>query len=227
MIVVPLNTRWSVHELRHAVVDCDLKVMAVLDRDFIGAALDLAPTTSPSTSPATTASPGISSLLLGPQASDFGLASSTLLSETSREVSSEVSRWRVLHVGGIDHTGSSLGLKQRGTDAPGSKLAAAAGDEEREGRDFEFDGSRCRDSAEGAESATAAALDVADVGDIFCIVHTSGSTGRSKGVALTHRGQVSLFIVVTTSSPLDGILTSVVDAENGEYLSGPGVLAAC
>ncbi|CAN0478202.1 unnamed protein product, partial [Laminaria digitata] len=96
VIMVPLNTRWSVHELRHAVADCGVKVMAVLDRELIGAALDLAETTSPTTSSPTTTSPGISSLLLGPQATGF------------------------------------------------------------------------------------------DSADIFCIVHTSGSTGRSKGVALTY-----------------------------------------
>lgn len=192
--------------------------MAVLDRDFIGAALDLARTSTPATSPATTASPGISSLLLGPQATDFGSASSTSLSEASREVSSEVSQWRVLRVGGIDHAGSSLGLERRGTGVLGSKMTAAARDEARKGRDFEFDGPRCRDSAESAESATAAALDVADEDDIFCIVHTSGSTGRSKGVALTHRGQVTFIayrpcffiLVVTKFSPINATFRPVV-----------------
>lgn len=202
--MVPLNTRWSVHELRHAVADCGVKVMAVLDRELIGAALDLAETTSPTTSPPTTTSPGISSLLLGPQATGFDSASSTPASEASSEASSSksppeipsgVSQWRVLSVGGIDHAGSSsLSLEWQGTHADGgSELTsmAGAGDEAREGRDFDLDESRGRDSAEGAQSA-AAALNVADVTDIFCIVHTSGSTGRSKGVALTYRGQVRL-----------------------------------
>ena len=190
--MVPLNTRWSVYELRHAVVDCGVKVMAVLDRDFIGAALELAATTSPTTSPPTTTSPGMSSLLLGPQATDVDSASLTPSSETS--VSSEVSQWRVLHLDGIDHAGPSLGLERRETDSHGSESTSGAGDEAREGRDFDFDESRGPDSLEGAKGA--AALNIADVSDIFCIVHTSGSTGRSKGVVLTHRGQVRFIDLV-------------------------------
>lgn len=156
IIMTPLNTRWSVDESRHAVVDCGIKVMAVLDRELLRVAQEL--------SLATTEGPGISWLLLGPHA---------LVSPVPSAMRREARQWRMCPVGNADHDAhASMSTTDVGKDSPSVP-----------------DGSFCHDLAEGVSRE---ALGVTDTEDVFCIVHTSGSTGRSKGVALTHLGQVRL-----------------------------------
>lgn len=151
LIFVPLNTRWAVNELRHAVIDSGIKVMAILDQEFIGTVLELSAAVPPG-------GPGLSWLLVGPLACDSPMACAT---------QPQVSQWREFPVGGAARADDSA---------------------EREGK------------RGGGEMGTVHnrrehPMPEDDIRDIFCIVHTSGSTGRSKGVALTHLGQVRSFLV--------------------------------
>lgn len=165
--MVPLNTRWSIDELRHAVADSGVQVMAVPDRDYLGTALEL--------SAETAAGPGISWLLVAPQASDVPLPSKRLWG---------VSQWCELSVCGTGDNGNARGVEWRG--AHGSdELLSAAGVASGNGRELDD-----ITSLRAAEDPGSDPLRVSDAEDVFCVVHTSGSTGRSKGVALTHAGQV-------------------------------------
>lgn len=171
IIVVPLNFRWAVNELRHAVVDSGIKVMAVLDREFFGATLELSTTT--------TTDPGLSWVVIGPLACNSSLTSATR---------SEVSQWRKVPVPGTDHAVDKAEKEDwRRADDDRGELPYAPGAEQNPGRQQFVEGPVCLHSE---QSVGRVELETDDTRDIFCIVHTSGSTGRSKGVALTHLGQV-------------------------------------
>lgn len=170
IIVVPLNFRWAVNELRHAVVDSGIKVMAVLDRDFFSATLELSATT--------TADSGLSWVVVGPLACNSSLTPATR---------SEVSQWRKVPVRETDHAEDKAEKEDwRGADDDRGDFPYAPGVEQNPGHQF-VDDPVCVHSEQGVDRV---ALEADDTRDIFCIVHTSGSTGRSKGVALTHLGQV-------------------------------------
>lgn len=167
IIIVPLNTRWAVNELRHAVMDSGIKVMAILDREFVGATLEL--------SAAAAAGPGLSWLVVGPLASNSSLTSATR---------SQVSQWRIFPVFGTDRAEDKAEKEDwRAVDDARGDFPYAPGAEHQR---F-VDGPICHHSEQDVDRA---ALEADDTRDVFCIVHTSGSTGRSKGVALTHLGQV-------------------------------------
>lgn len=157
LIFVPLNTRWAINELRHAVIDSGIKVMAVLDREFVGPVLELSEA-------AISGGPSLSWLLVGPLACDSPLSSTT---------QPEVSQWREFPLGGTARAEDNA--EREGERATG--VYSGTGQDKREHRMVNGSvrhHSMCED----------------DVRDVFCIMHTSGSTGRSKGVALTHLGQV-------------------------------------
>lgn len=165
LIFVPLNTRWAINELRHAVIDSGIKVMAILDREFVGPVLELS-------AAANSGGPGLSWVLVGPLACDSPLASTT---------QPEVSQWRKLPVGGTARAEDSAEREERrATD-----VASGTRQDRRE-----------HEVVDGTVRHHSMLED--DVRDVFCIMHTSGSTGRSKGVALTHLGQVR-------SCPLSGL----------------------
>lgn len=183
VIVVPLNTRWAIGELRHAVMDSGIKVVAILDREFVGAALDLC-----AVAPA--AGRGPSCLIVGSQACTSSPTSATR---------SEVSAWRRFSVGQADRSESDAGNEGwRGVDVSRGDLVPARGAEEGMGEQRLSDDHDCYDSAQNVGGAT---LEADGTRDVFCIVYTSGSTGRSKGVALTHEGQVR---------PRSGIVSEVL-----------------
>lgn len=173
IIFVPLNTRWAIGELRHAVVDSGIKAMAVLDGEFVDAALDLS-----AVAPA--AASGVSSLLVGPLAYSSRLASNA---------QPEVSRWQTLHLGGSRHAEDEIESEEwSDADDARGRLISAQGAEHRGEQERLRGVSRFHDFARSTGDPTFDAED--DTRDVFCIVYTSGSTGRSKGVALTHAGQV-------------------------------------
>lgn len=170
IIIVPLNIRWSVDELQHAVADSGIDVMAVPDREFLGVALELV-------APTAAVTRGILWLLVPPQPEPN-------LALVPRKQQPEASQWRVFPVGDV-RAGGAHPLQRRQVtdhDDTGEIETALREDRGREGR-----GGGCVDKVEGVGRASIA---VADTQDVFCVVHTSGSTGRSKGVALTHLGQV-------------------------------------
>ncbi|CAM9137605.1 unnamed protein product [Ectocarpus fasciculatus] len=172
VIVVPLNTRWAIGELRHAVMDSGIKALAILDREFVGAALDLC-----AVAPA--AGRGPSCLIVGPQA---------CTSSPTSAARSEVSAWRRFSVGQADRSeGDAKSEGWRGVDDSRGDFVLARGAEEGRGEQRLSDGHDCYDSAQTVGGST---LEADGTRDVFCIVYTSGSTGRSKGVALTHKGQV-------------------------------------
>ena len=174
LIFVPLNIRWAVGELRHAVVDSGIKVMAILDRESVGLALELS-------SPAPLGGdPHLSWLLVGPLVGNVPVTSTT--------ARSDVSQWRKVPVSRSDR-GEDMAEREggrEGDDARGNLMYDPGAGEDRAQHGF-VDEPVGRHSVQGAGCA---ALEADDTRDVFCIVHTSGSTGRSKGVALTHRGQV-------------------------------------
>lgn len=171
IIIVPLNTRWSVDELQHAVADSGIDVMAVPDREFLGVALELI-------APTTAVTRGIWWLLVPPQPEpDLALV--------PRKQQPEVSRWRVFPVGEAVRAGGAHPVQRReATDHDDTGEIETA---LREDSGREVHGRRYVDKVEDVGRASIA---VADTEDVFCVVHTSGSAGRSKGVALTHLGQV-------------------------------------
>ncbi|CAN0236087.1 unnamed protein product [Scytosiphon promiscuus] len=173
IIFVPLNTRWSVGELRHAVGDSGIKGMAVLDGDFVDAALDLF-----AAAPAATLD--VSSLLLGPS------ACSPRLPSTVRPV---IPRWQTFHLGGSDRAEDEAESEEwsEADEARGGSTPARGAEQCGKRQRF-LRGPHFHDFARGTSNSTLDADD--DTRDVFCIVYTSGSTGRSKGVALTHAGQV-------------------------------------
>lgn len=174
VIFVPLNTRWAVGELRHAVVDSGIKAIAVLDRELVDAALDLSVAAPPAAS-------GVSSLLVGPLACSCRLACTA---------GPEIPRWQTFHFGGSDRADDGADNEEwnEADDARGG-ITSARGAEEDGGQQPLLRGPRYHDSAEGTGGPTLVDADD-ETRDVFCIVYTSGSTGRSKGVALTHAGQV-------------------------------------
>jgi len=178
IIFVPLNTRWAVGELRHAMVDSGIKVVAVLDREFVDLVLKLS-------SPAPAAGgPCLSWLLVGPLVGNLPTISSTR---------SEVPQWRKIPVGPSDRAEDMAERRERrewdGARADLNYDPVAGEDKAQQGF---VDGSVYRRfSMQGADRA---AVEADDTRDVFCIVHTSGSTGRSKGVALTHLGQVKIIL---------------------------------
>lgn len=169
IIIVPLNFRWAVNELRHAVVDSGIKVMAILDREFVGATLELS----------AAAGPGLSLLAIGPLACKSSLTSATR---------SEVSQWRKFPLPRTDRAEDKAEKESwSGLDDERGDFTCAPGAEQNQVHQRFVEGTICHDSE---QSVGRAALEPDDAREIFCIVHTSGSTGRSKGVALTHLGQV-------------------------------------
>ncbi|CAM9446324.1 unnamed protein product [Ectocarpus sp. 13 AM-2016] len=172
VIVVPLNTRWAIGELRHAVMDSGIKVLAILDREFVGTALDLC-TVAP------TAGRVPSCLMVGPQA---------CTSSPTAMARSEVSAWRRFSVGQVNRSeGDAEREGWRWVDDSRGDFVPAQAAEEGMGEQRLSDDHDCCDPAESVGVAT---LEADGTRDVFCIVYTSGSTGRSKGVALTHEGQV-------------------------------------
>lgn len=171
IIFVPLNTRWAVSELRHAVIDSGIKVVAILDREFVGPVLELS-------AAAPSGGPGLSRLLVGPLACASRPASVT---------QPGVSQWREFPVGG---TARAEDDAERGGQRA-TNDASGVGQNRRQHQ--LTDGSVCHHSV--LEDG---------IRDVFCIVHTSGSTGRSKGVALTHLGQVRAcpFVGVVKMAPV-------------------------
>eukprot|EP00903_Cladosiphon_okamuranus_P019615 g18039.t1 len=157
LIFVPLNTRWAVNELRHAVIDSGIKVMATLDREFVGSVLEL---------PAAVVSggPGLSWLLVGPLAFDSPVNSATR---------PEASQWQELRMGGATRAKDVA-------EREGKGATDGVSDTGQNGRECQLIGGSVRHHLMLED----------DTRDVFCIVHTSGSTGRSKGVALTHLGQI-------------------------------------
>ncbi len=177
IIFVPLNTRWAVGELRHAVVDSGIKVVAVLDRESVDLVLKLS-------SPAPAAGgPHLSWLLVGP------LVGNLPMNSTTRP---EVSQWRKIPVGPSVRTEEIAEREGRRVwdDAAGDFMYDPVAGEDRAQNGL-VDGPICRPYS--LQGAGRAAVEADDTRDVFCIVHTSGSTGRSKGVALTHLGQVGSF----------------------------------
>lgn len=197
IIIVPLNTRWSVNELRHAVVDSGIEVMVILDREFAGATVEL--------STATAAGPGLSWLVVGP------LSCNSSATSAKR---SEVSQWRKFPLPGTDCAEDKAEQEDwRGVYDEEGDITYAPVAKQNSGHQRFFDSPVGHYSDEAVDRA---ALKAGDTRDIFCIVHTSGSTGRSKGVALTHFGQVreSLFnglpniCVLEEGTPYPGPTTS-------------------
>lgn len=160
LIFVPLNTRWAVNELRHAVVDSGIKVMAILDMDFVDPVLELS-------AAELSGAPGLSWLLAGPLASD---------SRLTAVAPSGVSQWQKFPVGGASRAENIAEREIRGATDGASGIG--------QDRMQHLNNGSVRDDSR---------LE-ADMRDVFCIVHTSGSTGRSKGVALTHLGQVRSYL---------------------------------
>ncbi|CAM9176385.1 unnamed protein product [Hapterophycus canaliculatus] len=173
VIFVPLNTRWAISELRHAVVDSGIKAIAVLDREFVDVGLSLS-------AAAPAGASGVSSLLVGP------LACSSRLASTAPR---EISRWQPFHLGGSDRAEDEAPSEEwnEADDGRGQVTSARGGEQDGQQQRL-LQGPHLHDSTHGIGGPT---LDNADdTGDVFCIVYTSGSTGRSKGVALTHAGQI-------------------------------------
>lgn len=165
IVIVPLNTRWSQDELRHAIRDCGIKVMALPDDNFLSAALELSSTTA--------TGPGISWLLLSPQ----GAGSPSMPAGIT-----EASQWRSLHVGEEGNMCDPCSVEWRTPDV------IDRGGDLKDERDPLY-----LVPVDEAESPGRLRHEADDAKDVFCIVHTSGSTGRSKGVSLTHQGQVTFF----------------------------------
>lgn len=178
IIFVPLNTRWAVSELRHAVVDSGIKVVAILDRESADLVLELS-------SPAPAAGgPHLSWLLVGPLVGNL---------PTTSGARSEGLHWRKIPVGPSDRTENIAEREEmrEWNDAHSDVMYDPVPGEDKAQHGF-VDGPICRHHS--VQGAGRAAVVPDDTQDIFCIVHTSGSTGRSKGVALTHLGQVWIFV---------------------------------
>lgn len=147
--------------------------MAVPDRDFLGVALDLA-------APSAAVTRGVRWLLVPPRPQSDPVL-------VPRKQQSEVSRWRTFPIGGGGRAGGSAHPLERRETADDFDTGEIGTARRADSRDHHADGRGFVDKAEGVGRG---AIGVADTEDVFCVVHTSGSTGRSKGAALTYLGQV-------------------------------------